>query len=181
VTGHLAEQVERLVGDGSSFGVEVRFVRQPGVLGSADAVLRADAEPPYLVTAADTLYARGDLRRFWETFEAAGSDGAIAVRRHPAPDPPHRSAVRVEGGLVTRVIDDDPANPLAAAPLWALGPRLQPILARLPGREPWELATVFEAALAARLTVSGVEIGATRDLTRPEDLVEGNFSYLGSV
>ena len=37
VTGHLAEQVEALAGDGSAFGVEVRCVRQPEVLGSADA------------------------------------------------------------------------------------------------------------------------------------------------
>ena len=29
VTGHLAEQVEELAGDGSAFGVEIRFVRQP--------------------------------------------------------------------------------------------------------------------------------------------------------
>ena len=41
VTGHLAEQVERLAGDGSAFGLELSFVRQPGVLGSADAVQRA--------------------------------------------------------------------------------------------------------------------------------------------
>ena len=49
VTGHLAEQVEELVGDGSGFGLEARFVRQPGVLGSADTVMRAlaaGAEPP---------------------------------------------------------------------------------------------------------------------------------------
>ena len=38
VTGHLAEQVERLVGDGSAFGVAVSFVRQPRPDGSADAV-----------------------------------------------------------------------------------------------------------------------------------------------
>ena len=41
VTGHLAEQVEDLVGDGSGFGVPVRTVRQPAVLGSADALVRA--------------------------------------------------------------------------------------------------------------------------------------------
>src|SRR5919197_2821137 len=40
VSGHLAEQVEALAGDGSAFGVSVRRVRQPGVLGSADAVRR---------------------------------------------------------------------------------------------------------------------------------------------
>jgi glucose-1-phosphate thymidylyltransferase len=179
VTGHLAEQVEELLGDGGAFGVRVRYVRQPAADGSADAVLRAAAEPPYLVTAADTVYAAGDVRSFWERFVAAGTGGALAVRREPPPSPPHRAAVRVEGGLVTRVIDDDRTNPFAGAPLWALGPALQPILESLPGRKPWELATVLQQGIDAGVAVSGLQIGATRDLTRPEDLVERNFAYLG--
>ena len=56
VTGHLAEQVERLVGDGSAFGLTVRTVRQPTPDGSADAVRVAGLDPPYLVTAADTVF-----------------------------------------------------------------------------------------------------------------------------
>src|SRR6266566_9422589 len=66
VTGYLAEQVERLAGDGSAFGMELSFVRQPGVLGSADAVRRAlegGATAPALVSAADTVYKRGDIAR----------------------------------------------------------------------------------------------------------------------
>ena len=43
VTGQHAEQVESLVGDGSGFGLEVAFVRQPSPDGSADAVRRAYA------------------------------------------------------------------------------------------------------------------------------------------
>src|SRR5436190_12343533 len=64
VTGHLAEQVEQLAGDGSAFGVSVRCVRQPDVLGSADAVRRAlddGATLPALVSAADTLFGKGDV------------------------------------------------------------------------------------------------------------------------
>src|SRR5437763_1711131 len=41
VTGHLADRVESLVGDGAGFGVDIRYVRQPGPLGSADAVAPA--------------------------------------------------------------------------------------------------------------------------------------------
>src|ERR671935_3300594 len=41
VTGHLAEQVEALVGDGAAFGLAVSFVRQPEPLGSADPGLPA--------------------------------------------------------------------------------------------------------------------------------------------
>ena len=46
VTAHLAEQVERLVGDGSSFGVAVRFVRQPRPLRDVVVRLGQCLEPP---------------------------------------------------------------------------------------------------------------------------------------
>ena len=182
VTGHLAEQVEELVGDGSGFGLAARFARQPSVLGSADAVqrgVRAGAEPPLLVTAADTVYSPGDLARFCAAFAESGAAGAMAVRRDPPPDPAHRTPVRIVEGLVENVIDDDPANPLGSAPLWALGPELVPLLDGLPG-PPYELADVFRRALDARLAIAGIEIGKTRDLTHPVDLVQENFPYLGS-
>ena len=178
VTGHFAEQVEELVGDGSGFALDVRYARQPGGLGSADAVQRAlvaGAEPPLLVTAADTVYTAGDLRRFAEA--ARGAAGALAYRLDPAPDPPHRGAVRVVDGRVERVLDDDPANPHAAAPLWLLGPEVVPFLDGLPG-PPFELSGAIQRAIDAGLPVAGIEIGPTRDLTHAVDLVKENFHYL---
>jgi hypothetical protein len=151
------------------------------VLGSADTVLRglgAGAEPPLLVVAADTVFSPGDLRRFAEAFLASGAAGAIAARRDPAPVPAHRDAVRIVNGLVEKLIDDDPTNPLGSAPLWALGPALVPFLEGLSG-PPFELAEAFERALASHVHVAGIEIGRTRDLTHPADVVKENFPYLG--
>jgi MurNAc alpha-1-phosphate uridylyltransferase len=180
VTGHLAEQVEGLVGDGSAFGLEIRYARQPGVLGSADTVeraLAAGAEAPLLVTAADTVYTPGDLRRFAAAFARSGHAGALAVRRDPPPDPPHRAGVKVEDGLVAELVYSEPDTPFSSAPLWALGAELLPLFEGLPG-PPYELADVCRRALAAGLRVGAVEIGRTRDLTHPDDLVTENFPYL---
>ncbi|MDQ2982851.1 MAG: sugar phosphate nucleotidyltransferase [Actinomycetota bacterium] len=178
VVGHLAEQVRGLAGDGSAFGLEVVYAEQPVPEGSADAVRRAvaaGATPPFLVTAADTVFTRGDLGRF--VAEARGAAGALAVRRHPPPGV-KRAAVRVESGRVIRVPDDDPDN-ASAAPLWFLGPRLTPFLEQTPG-PPYELAAAYQAAIDDGLEVLGIEIGTTRDLTNPLDLVEENFPYLRS-
>jgi NDP-sugar pyrophosphorylase family protein len=180
VTGHLAEQVETLVGDGSGFGLDIRFVRQPGVLGSADTVRRAlaaGAEPPLLVTAADTVYTPGDVRRFVDGFAASGAAGAIAGRSEPPPVPAHRDGLRIVDGLVEKLVDNDPANRLGSAPLWILGPELVPHLEGLSG-PPFELADVFLRALESNQPIAGIEIGATRDLTYPIDLVRQNFPYL---
>lgn len=176
VTGHLAEQVEALVGDGSGFGLEAAFVHQPGVLGSADTVQRSIAaglEPPFLVVAADTVFQPGDIARFAAAVE--GWDGGIAVRRDPPPDPPHRMATKVVDGRVTRVFDRDPATPTSGAPLWAFGPELAQYLCL--DRPPHELGLAFERGLEAGLSLAGVEVGTTRDLTGPVDLVRENFPY----
>jgi NDP-sugar pyrophosphorylase family protein len=182
VTGHLAEQVEALAGDGSGFGLELRAVSQPDAVGSADAVRRGlgVVDAPVLVTAADTVYSTGDVGRFAAASAAAGADGAIAVRRSPPPSPPHRAAVRIESGRVTRVLDDDPSNPLAAAPLWMVGPRIAARLDDLPG-PPFELSLAFQRAIDDGSAVAGVEIGSTRDLTHPIDLVRENFDYLRAL
>ncbi len=172
VTGHLAEQVEQLL-DG--FPHELRFVRQPEVLGSADAVRRAALEPPYLVVAADTVFTPGDIARFLAA--TRGHDGAIAVRRRPPPGP-GRWAVRVEHGLITKLPDDDPSSPLSGAPLWLHGEAVwRELQGELPG-PPFEQATALQRAIAAGARIAGVEIGPTRDLTDPLDLLEENFGYL---
>ena len=79
-----------------------------------------------------------------------------------------------------KVLDDDPANPLAGAPLWIFGPSLREALGAVPG-PPFELAGVLQRAVDDGKQVLGVEIGPTRDLTHPLDLVEHNFPYLAAL
>jgi hypothetical protein len=45
-------------------------------------------------------------------------------------------------------------------------------------REPFELSNAFQAAVDASARIAAIEIGKTRDLTDPLDLVEENFPYL---
>ena len=171
VIGHLGEQVQRLLGDGSAFGVTLRYVRQPQPDGSADAVSRAQEEPPYLVLAADTVFPRGAIASFARSAPAAG---AIAVRRRP-----ERLPVRVRAGIVERVLDPDGPGPFSGAPLWAVG---APVHERLClDNHPWELGNAFQAAIDAGEQIAAVEIGRTRDLTAPLDVLEENFPYLSHL
>ena len=168
VTGHLAEQVEALLA-----GLELRFVHQPKPDGSADAVRRAvdgGAELPAIVSAADTVFRPGDLARFGGEFEASGAAGALAYRSHPG-----TAHVRIEDGLVSRVLD--PESPFSAAPLWGLSDEIG--LDGLPG-PPFELSAAFQGAIDAGKRVAAIEIGPTRGLTEPADLVRRNFPYLES-
>jgi choline kinase len=175
VTGHLAEQVEALVEDGSPFRLRVSTVRQPEPLGSADAVVRAlDAGvvPPLLVTAADTVFLRGDLGRVVATWATTSAAGALAVRAYAGDE---KTPVRVENGLVAEV--GGALRELAAAPLWILGEELAEALRSVPG-PPFEIAHAVQEAIAAGKEVAALEMGPMRDLTRPADVVRHNFPYL---
>jgi NDP-sugar pyrophosphorylase family protein len=181
VTGYLADQVEGLLGDGSAFSLEVRYARQSRPDGSADAVSRglaAGAEPPLLVATADTVFAPGDPARFAASFEQTRAAGAVAIRREPPPGP-QRAGVEVEDGAVKRIVAAG-ETPFAHASLWGLGPELTAYLADL-GGPPFELAEAYQRAIDDGLRVSAFEVGPTRDLTDPLDLVKENFPYLNQT
>jgi glucose-1-phosphate thymidylyltransferase len=179
VTGHLAEQVEELLGDGSAFGVELRYVRQVRPDGSADAVRRAldgGADVPSVVVAADTLFDPGALAHFRRQWESSGAPGAIGVRRGQ-PRSGGKLTIDVRDGLVVRVIVEDPDREFTPAPLWGLGEALVDALEGLPG-PPFELGDAYQRSIDAGTEVRAVLIGDSRDLTAPADLVLENFPYL---
>jgi hypothetical protein len=89
-----------------------------------------------------------------------------------------RSPVRVEGRRVVELGGEPGNDDLAAAPLWFLAAPLAARLDTLSG-PPYELVAALRSAIAAGEPVAALEVGATRDLTRPADLVSRNFPYLG--
>jgi len=126
VTGHLAEQVEELTGDGSAYGVEVTYVRQPRADGSGDAVRRAveaGATPPLVVSGADKLYAPGTARDFAEAFRGSGTPAALAVEPDGRP-----------------------------APLWGLAEAVTARLGDLPG-PPFELLDAVKGLEVAEIQI----------------------------
>jgi NDP-sugar pyrophosphorylase family protein len=171
VTGHLAQQVEALV---APLPLDIRFVRQPVPLGSLDAVRRAQATPPFLTVAADTLFASGDLGRF--VAAASGAAAAIAIRSQPGR--PDHTRIHVEDGRVLRVKAPEAPGEWTAAPLTLVGADVAAHLEDDVGGPPFELADVFQNAIDAGVRVSAIEIGRTRDLTTVSDLVRENFPYL---
>ncbi len=183
VVGHLADRIEALVGDGSGFALDVRYTDQPRALGAGDAVRRALAagvRPPLVATAADTVYAPGDVARACRAWLASGAAGGLGVREVPPAEVDGRTAVTVESGWVTAIGGQAKrrrGSVVAAAPLWFLGPDLASALDAVPG-PPHELAAPFRAAIAAGAKILAVELGPTRDVTTPHDVVLRNFPYL---
>jgi UDP-N-acetylglucosamine diphosphorylase / glucose-1-phosphate thymidylyltransferase / UDP-N-acetylgalactosamine diphosphorylase / glucosamine-1-phosphate N-acetyltransferase / galactosamine-1-phosphate N-acetyltransferase len=179
VTGHLSSSVERFAGDGGPFGLEIRYARQPEPVGSVDAVRRAlaaGAAPPLAVLAADTVFRRGDLARAASQWLESGARGGLGVRRGRGRE---KTPVAVSDGRVA-AIGRSNGGELTAAPLWFLDRALTEQLEEVPG-PPFELASAFEAALEAGDQILAIELGPTRDLTHPADVVVHNFPYLSDT
>ena len=90
-----------------------------------------------------------------------------------------RNGIGVDDGRVQRLLD--PEGAFVGAPLWAVGESLAAEVESLPGEAPYELATAFQRAIDAGERVAAIEIGPTRDLTAPGDLLLENFPYLSSL
>lgn len=175
VTGHLAEQVEELVGDGEALGISVAYARQPEPLGSGDAVrhaLAAGASAPLLVVAADTVFRPGAVGRVSGEWLSSGFPAALAVRNGGGEG---KTPVRVENRRVVE-IGGEPGE-LTAAPLWLFAAEVLPRLEKVPG-PPYELSAAFREEAGPGIDILALEVGPTRDLTRPEDVVVENFPYL---
>ncbi|HET7856415.1 MAG TPA: hypothetical protein VFL41_08165, partial [Gaiellaceae bacterium] len=161
---------------GSEPRLELQSVRQPEPLGSADAVRRAveaGAKPPLLITAADTVYRPGDIARFAAAGSVDDAAGALSWRKGRG-----SKSLRIEDGRVTAILEPG-ATPQTGAPLWSAGAEILDSLADLAG-PPFELSAAFQGAVDRGRTVLGIEIGPTRDLTEPADVVRENFLYLES-
>ena len=153
VTGHLAEQVEALLGDGSGFGLAVSYVRQPRADGSADAVRRAlqgGATAPVVVAGADTVFAPGSVATFRDAWGDA--PGALAARAGQ-PASGGKPGIRIADGRVVQVVDWDTSE-VTSVPLWGLGPELVPLLDGLSG-PPFEIKDAYERAIDRRARGSG--------------------------
>jgi choline kinase len=175
VTGYLAQQVEELVGDGSAFGISVGYAHQPEPLGSADAVrraLEAGASAPLLVVAADTVFQPGVVARVAAEWQGSGVAAGLGVRRGGGEG---KTPVRVEARRVVEIGGE--RGELTAAPLWFFAAGVLPLLEGLPG-PPFELAAAFRNETGAGIEILALDVGPTRDLTRPEDVVMENFPYL---
>jgi NDP-sugar pyrophosphorylase family protein len=100
--GHLGEKVEGHFGDGSKWGVRVRYSYDgPKLMGPAGALKRAEPllEDRFFVTYGDA-YLRADYRKLMKALVESGKLGAMAVYENH--DRFGKSDVVVEAGQVVR-------------------------------------------------------------------------------
>lgn len=188
VTGYLAEVLERELGNGAASGLDVRYVRQAALDGTARALtLARDRLGDELF-----LFAWGDIVVRGENYRhvvraSRFADAVIAV--NDVDDPWAGAAVYVErdagGALLVRRIVEKPA-PGTSSTRWnnagfgVLGPAIWPLIDALEPspRGEYELPRAIEKLVEAGARVVAVPVeGPWFDVGTPESLEAARLAF----
>jgi dTDP-glucose pyrophosphorylase len=109
VIGHLGHRITQALGDGSAYGVNIRYVEQEKRLGLAHAVgqLERYIRHPFLLLLGDIFYEAPDLNRMLREFEQHAPAAVLAVMEEDDVDAIKKnfSVILREDGAVKRVIE----------------------------------------------------------------------------
>lgn len=109
VVGHLGHRVVESLGDGSKFGVNIRYVEQQETLGIAHAVgqLEPHITRPFLLFLGDIFFETRKLHSMLEAYGRPGVDGVLAVKVEPDREAMRRnfSVELNDEGFVRRVVE----------------------------------------------------------------------------
>jgi len=174
---HLPETIAGVVGDGSQFGLRVRYSWEQPVLGSAGGPRHALPllGSRFIIVNGDTLtdVPIGDVI---DTHTRSGAAVTMALVPHPAPGRYGGVCVN-DAGFIERFT---PSAGAGEGPLWHyIGVQVveASVFADLPDNEPAESVGGIYRALVANGRVAAHRSDATfRDIGRPEDYLDTAFA-----
>jgi dTDP-glucose pyrophosphorylase len=108
LVGHKGYEIARVLGNGESLGVSLRYVEQTGMLGIAHAVGRLEPhiDRPFLLFLGDIFFKPGNLAEMFALFEEQNGGAVLATREdEPAAIRRNFAITLSPDGFVTRVIE----------------------------------------------------------------------------
>jgi mannose-1-phosphate guanylyltransferase len=177
--GHLASGVRNVLGDGSAFGIRLRYVEEPRPLGTGGALKFAESllEERFLMLNGDVLTDM-DLTAQLAQHEKTGATATLALT--PVEDPSAYGLVRTrDGGEVTEFVEKPAPDQIDTHNISAGAYVLERSVLGL--LEPEQPASI-ERDVFPRLVGDGlygfVSDGYWLDIGTPERYLEGTFDIL---
>lgn len=169
-----ADQIEAHFGDGSAFGVEIRYLREEQRLGTAGALSLLPERPaePLIVTNADLL-TKEDYGRMVDRHVEAGADATMAVRDYEMQVP--FGVVRERDGRIEAIEEKPVQRFVVSAGMYVLSPSTLPLV---PRNEFFDMPSLFEALVTAgRHTRCHTVDGYWLDIGRLPDYERANHDF----
>ena len=190
VIGHLGHRVVQTLGDGSRWGVKIRYVEQEETLGIAHAVgqLEPHIERPFLLFLGDIFFETRELGSMLEAYARDDVDAVLAVKREPDPEAMRRNfSVEVDDrGFVTHVVEKPrhPRTDLKGCGLYLFDLEIFDAVRATPRtalRDEYELTHTIQIFVQSGHGVVPMEV-VERDLnlSKPPDLLDLNLFVMGT-
>ena len=188
VTHYMEEQIKGYFGDGKRLGLELSYVRQEEMRGTADAFRMAEA----FAGGEEFLGVYGDLFLPPEGFEAlirARRKGETTMCVVPVDDPSRMGVVALEGDRVTAIVEkpapgEEPSD-LANAGMYVFQPGIFRLIDEtgLSSRNEYEITDSLRALIDSSATLRAVTLpkGSWLDVGLPWNLLEANEKALSSM
>lgn len=186
VLGPLQEGIVESLGDGSKFGVRIRYIDQPDPRGIAHAVLISReflGDGPFVVHLGDNLL-KDRIPTLVDEFARSHEDATVFVSR--VKDPSRFGVVQIRNDRVVRLVEKpkDYVSDLALAGLYFFRSSIFEAIAKLKPswRNELEITEAIQNLLDSGGKITYHEIsGWWKDTGRPEDILEANQLVLADL
>jgi len=181
------DAIQRHVGDGSAYGIDVTYIVQGNPLGLAHAVGSAEefvGDDSFVVYLGDNILKSG-ITDLVESFETGEYAAGIALQRVDSPEQFGVADVD-DNDNVVRLVEkpDEPPSNLALIGIYVFSPEVFDVIANLEPswRGELEITDALQGLLDdGRAIDSHVVEGWWKDTGKPEDVLEANRLVLANM
>jgi len=186
--GHKGFEISKVLGDGSGFGVDIRYIEQKQTLGIGHAVGLLERElgnDPFLLFLGDIYFVPDRFHRIFEVYENQGGGAVLATREEENADAIRLNFAIVQSsdGRVTRVIEKPRHTPnrLKGVGIYLFDPAIFDAIRRTPRtalRDEYELTDAIQVMIDDGHPVRPANVIAEDiNLTAPTDLLRANIVH----
>ncbi len=188
VIGHLGHEVVRALGDGSEWGVQIRYVEQEETLGIAHAVSRLEphVDRSFFLFLGDIYFDTENLGSMLDRFRAGRLGGVLACKREPNLEAIKRNFVVMTDAeqVVYRVVEKPrhPRTDLKGCGIYLFDQAFFDAVRRTPRtamRNEYEITDSIQIFLEDGYRVEAAEVvKADMNVSYPADLLELNLRLM---
>lgn len=168
-----AEQIEGHFGDGSSLGLDIRYLRETKPLGTCGALsLMPRPEEPFVVTNGDVL-AKADYSHLLDSHLQSDAQATVVVRDYQMQVP--FGVVNADGAQVTHIEEKPTQSYTISAGVYVLSPEAMDIV---PADAFYDMPTLVTDMIARGLRVRLQRAeGYWMDIGHPPDYAQANADF----
>ena len=189
VVKYKAEMVRKHFGDGAKFGVNINYVLQKRILGTANAIAAVEKKinGDFLVVNGDLLLSTDAIKSVIEAHEKAGSIATLAAVRVKKPE--QYGVLKVRNGQLMDIVEK-PSSGLSSdnlvnAGVYLFSTEIFDFIRRtkISQRNELEITDSIRLIIKAGKSVAVTEISPDSwlDIGRPWDLLDANMRVLKNI